>query len=325
MATYQNITLVYNPAAGRLSRNKGLLQRSIDALRGGGHRVALTPTTGPNSAGALAAKAARSGADLIVAAGGDGTINEVVNGLATLDVPLAILPAGTANVLANEMGIGGRPERAAEMVGELVAQRVALGQIRLGRPAGNGTHSLVSRYFLLMAGVGLDAHIVYHLDLNLKARLGKLSYWLGGFGQIGRQLEEFDVRIGERTYRSSFALVSRVRNYGGDLEIASTATLLDDDFEFVLFEGDNASRYLGYFAGVITRNLRNVDGVHFLRAKKAEFLHPSDKDVYIQVDGEYAGQPPASVEIVPSALTLLMPPKYVAKAARLRANVELAG
>ncbi len=316
--------MIYNPVAGRISRTKGLLQRSIDALRAAGHGVELTPTHGPCTAGDLAAEAARAGADLILVAGGDGTVNEVVDGLAGAQTPVAVLPAGTANVLANEMGIGGKTERAAERLHEMVPSRIALGRIAVDTAPPNGCRGSRARHFLLMAGVGLDAHIVYHLDLSLKARLGKLSYWVGGFGQIGRRLEEFDVIIDGRTYRSSFTLVSRVRNYGGDLEIASSATLLDDDFEFVVFEGDSAARYLGYFAGVLTRNLRRVPGVHILRGTRAEFARPADKDVYIQVDGEYVGRPPATVEIVPSALTLLMPATYIEKASRLRAEYEVA-
>jgi diacylglycerol kinase family enzyme len=162
----------------------------------------------------------------------------------------------------------------------------------------------------MMAGVGLDAHIVYNLDLNLKAAWGKLAYWYAGFGNIGRKLASFDVRVDGRTLRSSFALASRVRNYGGDLEIARNASLLDNEFEMVLFEGENASGYLKYLAGVLLRRAEGMQGVSVLRVRSAEFLAPADSRVYVQVDGEYAGRLPARVEIVDSSLTLLVPPEF---------------
>jgi diacylglycerol kinase family enzyme len=109
----------------------------------------------------------------------------------------------------------------------------------------------------------------------------------------------------------SFALVSRVRNYGGDFEIAKHASLLDDNFEVVLFEGRYSAPYAKYVCGMITGRLAGMRGVTFLRGKKLHVSHPADQRVYVQVDGEYAGQLPASIELVPDALTLLVPPQYL--------------
>jgi diacylglycerol kinase (ATP) len=144
----------------------------------------------------------------------------------------------------------------------------------------------------------------------MKARFGKLSYWLGGFGYVNRRLEEFDVEVNGQRLRSSFALASRVRNYGGDLEIACNACLLEDSFELVLFEGENASTYLKYFAGVLTRQLGRMKGVTLVRTQKVGFSLDPNSSVYVQVDGEYAGRLPATVEIVPDALTLLVPSAF---------------
>ena len=105
IATYQNAFLIYNPNAGKLNRKRDdLLQRTIDALTLDGHRVTAVATTGPRTAGAIARECIDKGADLILAAGGDGTINEVANGMVGSTTPLGILPAGTANVLAVELG-----------------------------------------------------------------------------------------------------------------------------------------------------------------------------------------------------------------------------
>lgn len=263
-------------------------------------------TTGPGHAGEIARSAVDRGADLILVAGGDGTINEVVNGMVNSDVPLGILPAGTANVLANELGIGNAMERAAATLAETVQERVALGMISNDA---NGSQ----RHFLLMAGAGLDADIVFNLNPRVKEAIGKVAYWVGGFSKIGRRIPEFTVQADGREYRASFALLSRVRNYGGDLEIAPSISLLDDEFEMVLFEGESSLGFLKYMLAVVVHQQKSMRGITILRTRQAVFLAPEDAGIHLQVDGEYAGLAPARVEIVPSALTLLVPSGFRAR------------
>jgi diacylglycerol kinase (ATP) len=271
----------------------------------------VTPvtTTGPRTAAAIARASLAAGADVILAAGGDGTINEVLNGMVHSEVPLGILPAGTANVLACEMRLGTRMISAAEGLSSCEPQRIALGVLtRPGEAEG--------RYFALMAGAGLDALIVYQINASLKAALGKVAYWVAGFQQVGRSLTELTVRANGREVRCSFALASRVRNYGGDLNIARNASLLDDHFELVLFEGSNSLPYLKYMAGVLTNRLAGMKGVSLVRTQQVDLEYASDARVYIQIDGEYAGRLPARLAIVPQSLTLLMPPAFRAAASR---------
>ena len=232
-----------------------------------------------------------------------------MNGMVHSNVPLGILPGGTANVLACELGLARTMEQAAGRIEQWVPERIAVG--RLTR------HSDESpRYFLLMAGVGLDADIVYHLALGMKAALGKAAYWLGGFAKVGQHLPEFTVDVEGRTIRAGFALASRVRNYGGDLEIARGASLLDDQFELVLFEGSNSFTYFKYLLAVAAHRHVRMRGVTSLRAHAAVFSASADGKVHLQVDGEYAGLAPARVEIVPNALTLLVPREFRARNAR---------
>ncbi len=267
--------------------------------------VHLCPTTGPRTAGAIARSCIDSGATLILAAGGDGTINEVVNGMAGSSVPLAILPAGTANVLAMETGIGGNLLRAAARFSELEPRDIALGRLIL--PGDE------PRYFLLMAGLGLDARIVRLVKPEVKRRWGKLSYWEGGFAQVGKRLPEFDITIDCHTRRASFALLSRVRNYGGDLEIARHANLLTDEFAVVLFEGPSSFRYLKYFAGVLLNTLGGMSGVQILHARSLEFAPAGDSPIDLQIDGEYAGLAPGRIEIADERVRLLLPREYIRK------------
>ncbi len=219
---------------------------------------ALAPTSGPDDATRLARQAVTAGADLILVLGGDGTINEAVNGMVHSRAALGILPAGTANVLATELGLGSRLDRAIERLAGCVERRVAVGRICNGRgPA---------RHFLAMGGAGLDAKIVYDINPTFKAWAGKAAYWLAGFGHIKERVGQLEARINGEVYRCGFALASRVRNYGGDLEIAGGASLLRDDFEIVLFEGSNPLRYLWYIAGVGLRRVQSMRGVRTVKS-----------------------------------------------------------
>jgi YegS/Rv2252/BmrU family lipid kinase len=279
-------------------------------LDASGITVDSIATSGPGHAGEIARLAVDRGADLILVAGGDGTINEAVNGMAHSGVPLGILPAGTANVLANELGIGKTMERAAAVLADSVPERVALGLIT-SETRGAGPDA--RRHFLLMAGAGLDADIVYHLNPRMKEVVGPVAYWIGGFSKVGRRIPEFTVQADGRQYRASFALLSRVRNYGGDLEIAPTISLLDDEFEMVLFEGESSLGFLKYMLAVVVHQQQTMRGITILRTRLAVFSSPGDSKIHLQVDGEYAGLAPARVEIVPNALTLLVPPGFRAR------------
>jgi diacylglycerol kinase (ATP) len=296
--------LIFNPRAGKVIRTGGaLIERAGQILKEQGHHLTVAPTTGPRVAGALAREHIAQGADLIVVAGGDGTINEAAEGMIGTQVPLAILPAGTANVLAMETKLGGNLERAAKRLPELTPRRISVGHVTCdgGR---------VSRYFLLMAGIGLDAHVVYKVHAGLKAKTGKFAYWVAGWSLLGRKLAEFDVETGGQKRRCSFALLTKVRNYGGDFEIARSVTLMDDQFEVVLFEGATSTKYVKYFAGMALNRLSGMSGVTVLRAGDIKIGEPTDQRAYIQIDGELAGHLPAQLKIVPDALTLLLPEAY---------------
>jgi diacylglycerol kinase (ATP) len=131
-----------------------------------------------------------------------------------------------------------------------------------------------------MAGAGFDARITYNLSGPLKTKLDQIAYWIGAFSLLGRRLEEFPVKIDDGEYRCSFALVSKVRNYGGDLEIARNTSLFDDQFEVVLFRGQNLVRYARYFVGVVRNRLQEMEGVRIMRAPKLDVSAVRDTRVY---------------------------------------------
>ncbi len=298
---YQNGFLIYNPSARALDL-KGMdeIDRVLEVLHGAGHHFTLERTRGPRTGADVGRECVKKGADLILVAGGDGTINEVANGVVHSEVPFGVLPGGTANILATELGLTGPMDTLARGVGDWVSHRISVGLLTTG--------SSVQRYFLMVAGVGLDAHIVTQVDPDLKRIQGKFSYWVAGMGEFARELDEFDAIVGESVRPVTFALASRVRNYGATVVITPDASLLRNDFAIALFEGRNTFRYLSYLGGVITNKLEAVEGATLLHAKSAEFKPRGEEPVYVEVDGELAGELPAKVEIAENALTLMTPP-----------------
>jgi diacylglycerol kinase (ATP) len=297
--------IIYNPVARTLARSHHLLQRTIEALEEQGIAATLVGTTGPGKAAAQARRQIDNGCDLILAAGGDGTINEVANGMMHSGIPLGIIPGGTANVLAHEIRLPIDMLGAARAISKMIPTRMAMGMLRIG--------DFKERSFLCMAGAGLDAQIVRDVNLDLKAAIGKLAYYIGGFSQVLQPLREFEVTVDGKRYEASFALISRVRNYGGDLEIARGASLLRNEFQVVLFRGKHSLRYLPYLAAVGLRVADRVSGSTFVHGRSVTCNSPNGDSIYAQVDGELAGTLPFTAEIVPDALTLLLPASFLDK------------
>lgn len=268
-------------------------------LKERGLDVRPAPTSEPWHANDLAAEAVKGGASLVIAMGGDGTINEVMNGMAHSRVPLAVIPGGTANVFCCETGIPRNGEKAARQLSQWVETRVALGRLNAAGAR--------QRHFLLMAGAGLDARIVRRVQSGIKRRAGKLAYWAEGFRAFGERLSMMKARAEGRELVTGFALTSRVRNYGGDLSIATKASLFADRFELVTFAGQSTLPYGVYLAGAVVAQATNMPGVHSVLTDRVELSAVNGDPIYVQVDGEAAGQLPASIDLTPSAITLLVP------------------
>lgn len=303
--------LVYNPEAGRIRSRPGMIDRLLTLLRERVGDVEAAPTQGPRTAGRIVREWIEKGAELVCVAGGDGTVNEAAEGISGAGVPLLVLPAGTANVLSCEIGAGNDAFRAASRLEQFVPVEFAPGVLR---------NAQGERLFLCMAGAGLDARIVRLVSPEWKRRLGKLSYWQGGLAQLGRRLETFEAEVDGRSYECSFALLARVRNYGGDLWIARHADLLEDRLAVVLFEGRSSLRYVKYFAGVLLNRLEGMRGVRVLDAQQVRIRLLSDPAIDLQVDGEHAGFAPAEAALSGRRIRLLVPARF-AEAMRARARM----
>ncbi len=304
MPPYRRAFVIYNPAAGsRRARRARDVEEALQHLRQQAETIEAAPTTAPGSATELARRACDAGADLVLACGGDGTINEVVNGLAGTSVALAALPAGTANVLAHEMGLPLDPVAAAGQLETLEPRRIGLGRVSW---AGRSP-----RYFVSICGAGFDAHIVYQLLRSGGTRLGMTGYWLAGLRQLGRRPACFRTDVDGRTRECTFVLASRTSRYGGGLRLARRAHLLDTHWETVMFHSRSPWRYPVYLASAVAGTLARLPDVTFAAGSRLELESNQAAPVRIEVDGEYAGRLPAVVELAPAALTLLMPRDYI--------------
>jgi diacylglycerol kinase family enzyme len=242
----------------------------------------------------------------VSACGGDGTLNEIVNGLATQKnghrVPLALLPGGTANILAKELGLPWDIPRAAERLVHGQVREIALG---LATPLEQPEKR---RYFLSVAGAGPDGIMVYSLDLGLKAKIGILAYWWQGARAIFRyKFPRFRIVTGDQQVDASLVVVGRTKNYGGPFKITTRADLYEDKFEVMAVTTQSGLRYLTYLPTLWLGELHKTKGVFFWKADKL-VCEPLDKNpVYAQIDGEPLARLPVEFTIVPRKLKLLVP------------------
>ncbi|MFZ3235455.1 MAG: diacylglycerol kinase family protein, partial [Stellaceae bacterium] len=218
----RRILIIVNPAAGRKRRSETRLNRVVDALRRRGCEVVLHMTQGPGDAERLA-RTADPVFDVIVAAGGDGTVNEVANGLRRGSQLLAVLPLGTGNVLANEIEMPHAPEALARVIAEAPARPIWPGL------AGD-------RLFLAVAGIGFDADVLSALGAGLKRRIGKLAFvWAVVLCLLRYRRRQFVVGAVGAEHRAASVVVVKGRRYAGNFVIAPAASLADPMLHVVLF------------------------------------------------------------------------------------------
>jgi YegS/Rv2252/BmrU family lipid kinase len=308
-------TLIYNPIAGRRpAKREREVRQAADVLRQAGLEVELAPTARPAMAHELAEAAVANGVDVVLVCGGDGTINEVINGLALSQVPLGILPGGTANIVAHELHIPLNPVRAARQFLCWTPHRIALGRARWEEPqapppAGELASQASSRYYISVAGIGYDAEIVYKLPSWLKINFGVAGYVMEAFRQLVRySFPRFSCRLNGHERRGTFAVIHRTRLYAGWLHLAPTAGLFHPQFAVCSFRSRSRLRYLFYALAVLARQHVRLSGVYLDNcAKVVSTPVDTSRVILFELDGELAGAIPATFEIVPDALTLLVP------------------
>src|SRR3989454_3863631 len=282
----RNALLIHNPNAGNGgSGRRRLLDEARRLFAGGGIETDLSETTGPGHATEIAQRAANEGRGLVIACGGDGTLNEVINGLAAQQnghrVPLALLPGGTANILAKELDLPWDIPTAAENLVRGTVKEIALG---LATPLEQPEKK---KYFLSVAGAGPDGMIVYSIDLGLKSRVGILAYWWEGIREVFRyQFPHFRVVSGGHQINASLVIVGRTQNYGGPFKITTEADLFEDRFEILTLTTRSGFRYLSYLPTLWLGKLRGTAGVEFFKTDSVVCEPIDHNPIYVQIDGE---------------------------------------
>jgi YegS/Rv2252/BmrU family lipid kinase len=315
--------LLYNPDSGgsRARRRQAELESVLALLRKADVEAQLILSDSRAHAQEKARQAVLAGCDTVFACGGDGTVHNIIQVLATTEVALAILPMGTANALAHDLGIPNKLEAAAQAALQAVPRRVALGRIKYVDLEGkSGT-----RFFIVAAGAGVDAHLFYKLHSGHKQRMGMAAYYMKAWQLwVTYPMTRFGVEFsesgsGQRQEAEVTELMAvRICNFGGVLqELAPGASLERDDLRLVLCRTASRMAYLLYVTrGMLRRNWK-VPGIELaysgrvlcqnLSATSVEDTKQGQTKVYVEADGELVGTLPAEITMAPDALTLLAP------------------
>lgn len=311
--------LLYNPHSG-LDRPRRLanVERAASVFKNAGIGVCLEPTAGPHSAGLQARRFVNDGFDTVIACGGDGTVHDVLQGVAGTQGTLGVLPLGTANSLGCDLGLTRDPERSAQQLLEAESRRIAVGRLEYQTAAAKRE----SRYFTVAAGIGADAALFYKINAGFKKRWGMMAYVAEALRQwAGDSFHPFSVEWFDtetETKRSEVVtqlLVVRIANFGGVLKrLAPGAGLLRDDFRLVLFKTKSKARYLRFATGRLTGQNWPDTNIELVHASQVTCLPHLDEQqqrhcvIHAEADGEWLGRLPVTLEMVPNALNLLIPP-----------------
>jgi len=291
-------TLISNPKTGRYASRRRPVEDLAATLESLGVKVDFRLTHRPGDATEIAARAARNGSSDVIVAGGDGTINEAIQGMAGTKARLAIIPRGTANVLARELGLPLDDEQALKIVAQGKSR-----QIYLGLAIDETTHE--SRHFVSMAGIGLDASVVRRVQPSLKKRIGKGAFWISGLSHLADwNPRPFTLEINNQKYTSTFAAIGNGAKYGGDLAITPGARLDQPEFEICIIQTRSRLRYLRLLSHAMRNGMpRDTPEVQFVSAASVKAYGDSQ----VQVDGELIGHLPMRFEIASHPLEVIVP------------------
>lgn len=287
------VSLIINPIAGNKAFRS--IKRIKDILK---ERTSLTTYITEKKGDAYLFAEDVKDSELIIVGGGDGTFNEVINGLmsADKDIPLAFLPLGTTNVLAKELGIPEDIENAIDIALNNKPKMVSLGRITIHR---------ITRYFCLMAGMGFDGEAVYGVKNNMIKRFsGKGAYIFSGLKTWFRYSPSLiRVKTTDGILEGYSAIIGKASCYGGYYRITPKASLTEPMLDLCLFKGGNRRDILRYTYGIIRGRHLDFSDVVYNKYKELEVT--SEGTVHIQIDGDYLGRLPARLDVVHNAVRIV--------------------
>lgn len=311
----RRVAVIYNPASGQQSNHrKAMMDEVLEVFRSAGVEAEAVATTAPGSAAQIVGELLERKVDTVIACGGDGTVHEVMQDLVGGNTALGVLPLGTANALAMNLGLPLSPVEAARKLLRAVPTRISVGRIFY---QDSGVER--SRYFTVAAGVGADAQLMYRLDTQLKRKFGYALYAVEGLKILATDPfplfdAAFKTKEGRppRVEKVSQLLAVRIRNFGGMLHtFAPGATLLNGRLTLVAFKTRSRWHYLRFLAAVLGRRHTFNGRIELLDAMTVECRERpgTPQRMYVEADGEVLGSLPVRMEIVPDALVMLIPPQ----------------
>lgn len=287
----RRILVIANPTAG--GRHSLRLDATLRALTAVGCRIRLIKTAASGDAERFAREAGSGAWDVVAAAGGDGTINEVANGLVGKNIPLGLIPLGTANVLAQELGIGSNPKTVARILASGQSRPIHLGQMG-------------GRRFLVMAGAGFDAFVCSRINLSLKRRIGKLAYiWAALAGACDYGFPQMRVRIDGEELTAYGVIVCNARHYGGPFILAARASLDEATFQVCLLGRPGVGNLFRYASALALGHMERLRDVTIKTGRDIRIDAPPG--VPIQGDGDVFARIPAHVSVASETINLLVP------------------
>jgi diacylglycerol kinase family enzyme len=273
------------------------MQEFITRMRADGLELINSPTTAPGHATEIVRNLLPAGLDVVAVCGGDGTVSEAACGLVGSTVPLAILPAGTSNVLARELSIPLQLDPAAKLLLEGVPRPV---RVLFAN----------ERAFLLWAGVGLDARIMGHMSLVLKRWLGRTGIFFTVADEFFRyEFPRLEVTVDGERHEATFAVVCHARHYAGPWIIAPDARLDSDELDVMLFSDRSRWQFLSLF-----RQMQLARGGHLrgrlariVRGRTATVRSLETYPVEVQVDGDCVLETPINCRVGEETISILVP------------------
>ncbi len=286
-----SILVIFNPAAH--SERAGRWREKIQALD---PHVVVRLTGGPGDAAAMAAVAVQEGFKTVVAAGGDGTINEVVNGLADSDVTLGLLPIGTMNVYAAELRIpSNRIKQCWDIIRAGHTRRVDLARAN-------------AHCFVQLAGVGFDAQAVAGVDWQAKKNFGPLSYLISAARVATLKPPRLRIESEDGpAEEGSFVLVGNGRYYGGRVAVFKQAVIDDGKLDVLVFKNLGYLDIIRYLQGILMGTHLSLPDVEYFQTRRLTVTCASGEDVPFEADGELMGYVPVTFRVAHQQLKVLAP------------------
>ncbi len=319
----RHVALIYNPASGQRPARRAASITSVEAeLRKAGLQVYVIATHSPGSAGIQALQAIREGCDTIFVCGGDGTVHETLQNMVGESAALGVIPLGTANALAADLGLPSSPVKAVRMLLTATPTQIPVGRVFYNSIDGEP----LSRYFVVAAGIGADGLFFSRLNSTWKRRLGYLHYLVEAlrlwathhFPLFSASFQETG-KPTPRVEEVSQILAVRITNFGSLVQkLVPAASIHNDSLHVIAFKTRSRLRYIRFMAAVWIRQHTYSETIELVDCSSVECqnLAGSTERLYVEADGELLGALPVRIEVVPQSLTLLIPPKALRRTSR---------